>query len=396
MTGAVPDRAAVRVLELVELLLATDDRRPEAALVPGRGAIDRDEPIRRNRLLPTLDDKRRQRLDGDRVPDAAQGLLAEQDRPRRRRLLEPCDHVQRVPCRQPLRRPRHHLAGVERRPQLEPDPVVGLQSFVQRHERLAHVPGRADGPQGVVLVQHRDPEHAHHRVADELLDGPAVTLDDGFRRREVPRHRAAQAFRIELVAERRRPRHVGAENSDRLPRLPHRSVRRERLCARVAEARALRVFVPATCANRHKIQCTAATAEWKDEASTTARSRGGYPWPPHGAVVGRASRGRRGAAGGRGGAARVLRPAARVALEVAPRAHGADRRRRVRPGRRRVVGAARGGADPGRRRRARDGRARAAAGGAAGPDRARRGARGGDRGAARGAAGARRRPASRR
>ena len=52
--------------------------------------------------------------------------------------------------------------------------------------------------------------------------------------------------------------------------------------------------------------------------------------------------------------------------QVAPRAHRAARGRGVRPGRRRVVGAARGGAAPRRRRRARDGRAGPPARGAAG------------------------------
>ena len=57
--------------------------------------------------------------------------------------------------------------------------------------------------------------------------------------------------------------------------------------------------------------------------------------------------------------------AARLALEVAARAHRADRGRRVRPRRTTArLGAARGGADHGRRRRARDRRARAAARGA--------------------------------
>ena len=38
--------------------------------------------------------------------------------------------------------------------------------------------GGADRPQGVVLVDDRDAEDRHDRVADELLDGAAVRLDD--------------------------------------------------------------------------------------------------------------------------------------------------------------------------------------------------------------------------
>ena len=36
---------------------------------------------------------------------------------------------------------------------------------------------RADGTQRIVLVDERDPERGHHRIADELLDRAAVAFE---------------------------------------------------------------------------------------------------------------------------------------------------------------------------------------------------------------------------
>ena len=60
--------------------------------------------------------------------------------------------------------------------------------LVQVGERVAHLDGRANGAERVVLVDGRDPEDGHHRVADVLLDGAAVALDHGAHRVEVAGH----------------------------------------------------------------------------------------------------------------------------------------------------------------------------------------------------------------
>ena len=65
--------------------------------------------------------------------------------------------------------PVDDLAGVDADPQLE------LRDGVAQLERCAR---RA---QRVVLVHLRDPEHRHHRVADELLDARAVAFEDRAR-----------------------------------------------------------------------------------------------------------------------------------------------------------------------------------------------------------------------
>jgi hypothetical protein len=40
-------------------------------------------------------------------------------------------------------------------------------------------------------MQGRNAEHGHHRIADELLDRPAVTLDDPLHDPEVAAHQGA-------------------------------------------------------------------------------------------------------------------------------------------------------------------------------------------------------------
>ena len=57
-------------------------------------------------------------------------------------------------------------------------------------------------------MQHRDAEHGHDRVADELLDGAAVPLQDLPHRGEVARHERPHHLGVEPLAERRRPDHV--------------------------------------------------------------------------------------------------------------------------------------------------------------------------------------------
>ena len=87
-------------------------------------------------------------------------------------------------------------------------------------KRVAHLRSGADRSQGVVLVQDRDSEHGHHRVADELLDRPFVALDDRLHLVEVAAHHPSQRLGVELLAERGRPRDVGEDDGDDLPNVP--------------------------------------------------------------------------------------------------------------------------------------------------------------------------------
>ena len=79
--------------------------------------------------------------------------------------------------------------------------------------------GGADGPQRVVLVEGRQPEHRHHRIADELLDRPAVAVDDGLGEIEVRADQRPQRLRVKPLPEGRRAGHVDEQDRDRPPRV---------------------------------------------------------------------------------------------------------------------------------------------------------------------------------
>ena len=102
-----------------------------------------------------------------------------------RRLLQAGGDVDRVAGREPLLRPRHHLARHHADPTLQP----------QLRERVAHLDRRPHRAQCVVLVHHRHAEDGHHGVADELLDGAAVALDDRLHPLEVAREQRRAAAR---------------------------------------------------------------------------------------------------------------------------------------------------------------------------------------------------------
>jgi len=123
-----------------------------------------------------------------------------------RGLLEPRGHVDLSTADQRLTRarvPRHHLARVDSDPHPEPNPPGPLQICAQRVDLFDQLGGGPDRPHRVVLVERRDPENSHDGVADELLDGPAVTLQDRPRPIEVATQDGPQRFRVELFAERR-------------------------------------------------------------------------------------------------------------------------------------------------------------------------------------------------
>ena len=145
-----------------------------------RGVASADQAVGGHALGLALQLERLDRLGLDRVAHERVGELAEQRLLRRRGLLEPGGDVDRVAGREPLVAgglAGDDLAGVDAGADRHRDAVVALELDVQRVEPGAHVERRADGPQGVVLVRLRHPEHGHDGVADELLDRPAVALD---------------------------------------------------------------------------------------------------------------------------------------------------------------------------------------------------------------------------
>ena len=234
--------ALPRLPEERELALTADEQRLVPAL---RRLAHAQQPVGGNRLGLALQLERLDRLDLGRVADERERRLPDQHLARLRRLLQPRRDVDRIAGRQPLLRPRHHLAGHHADPPLQPE--LG--------QRVAHLDRRPHRAQRVVLVQHRHAEHGHHRVADELLHAAAVPLDDRLHPLEVAREQRTQPLGIERLAERGRAGQVAEQHRHRLALLLRpRGRSGEREATLLAELGALAVLVPTARANQHDRQ----------------------------------------------------------------------------------------------------------------------------------------------
>src|SRR5205085_453482 len=91
-----------------------------------------------------------------------------------------------------------------------------LELVVQAHEPKPHLVGGSCSAQRIVLVRDRNTEHRHHRIADELLDGPSMPFDRRTHLVEVPKHQLAHHLGIDTLAHRRRPRHVTEQHARQL------------------------------------------------------------------------------------------------------------------------------------------------------------------------------------
>ena len=135
----------------------------------------------------------------DHVPGRAIGRLADEHAVHRRGSLESrrgVDHVaggHPLPLGGPGTEQDERLAGVHRDAHLQ---VVLLARPVPDGE------GGSDRPQRVVVMRERSPEERHHRVADELLDGPAALLELAAQPLPVRREHGANLLRIELLGTR--------------------------------------------------------------------------------------------------------------------------------------------------------------------------------------------------
>jgi hypothetical protein len=86
-------------------------------------------------------------------------------------------------------------------------------------DRVPYLGRRPQGTQGVVLVDTRDPEHGHHCVTHELLDGSAMTFEDRAQFRVEPVHKFAEHLGIHVVAQRRGSDQVAEKDGDGLANL---------------------------------------------------------------------------------------------------------------------------------------------------------------------------------
>ena len=202
-----------------ELTLTADEPRFGAALwcLPHT-----EEPVGGNRPGLAFQLKRLQTFDLDRVADESERRCSNQHLARRRGLLQPRGHVDRVTGRETFLGPGYDLAAGQPDPGLEAEP----------RQRVSHFCRSPNGAQRVVLVEHWYPEHGHHRIADELLHRPAVALDDRLHPLEVTRQQPTKRLGIERLPKRSRAGHVTEQDRDRLAELP-RLYRLDPLCAAV-------------------------------------------------------------------------------------------------------------------------------------------------------------------
>ncbi len=164
---------------------------------------------------------------------------------------------------------------------LEPA-VAQLLDRVEDPERGAH------GTFGVVLVRNRRPEHGHHGVADELLDGASEALQIGLDPFVVCAQHGADVLRVGSVGPAREADEVDEEHGDDLPLLPDGSRSLERASTGKAEPRMSGVLLAAGGAGGH--HCGSSQRVPYASTRPAARAR---PRPPPTGAGGRYGRARR-------------------------------------------------------------------------------------------------------
>ena len=198
--------------------------------------------------------ERRERLGAHRVDDEPLRLCSDQDLAGAGRLLEPRRDVDGIAGRELLCGARvagDDFAGVHARARLDVDVVLAPELVVQSRERLAHLDSGAHRPQCIVLVQRRQPEDGHDRVADELLDGAPMAFEHLLHGVEVPRHDAPERLGVEPFAEARRADKICEDDGDRLADLGRVIGGTERGATRAAEPGVQRVVLAAVGAGLH-------------------------------------------------------------------------------------------------------------------------------------------------
>jgi hypothetical protein len=101
------------------------------------------------------------------------------------------------------------------------DASLAEKLLVHLLEPRAHLRGRYDRTQSIVLVGRGDAESCYDRIADELLDGAAMALEDGAHFDEVALHDATESFGVEALAKLGRARDIGENDRDELAHLAH-------------------------------------------------------------------------------------------------------------------------------------------------------------------------------
>ena len=210
-TGARSDDVGEVRTEPFTLASAADHGTLELPRDPRGRQVEPAEPVGNDRLGLSLD-RELDALGGDGVANQPQRGVPQEDFPRAGRLLEPRRDVDRVTRDERVALPRHDRARVDADPRLETQAV----------HHLAQLDRRSRCAQRIVLRRDRDPEHRHDRVADELLDGAAVPLQDHARGLVVPVHQHPQRLGIRPLPDRGRPGQIAEQDGHDLPHLAPR------------------------------------------------------------------------------------------------------------------------------------------------------------------------------
>jgi hypothetical protein len=106
--------------------------------------------------------------------------------------------------------------------------------------------GCSNPAEGIILVHERHAEHRHHRVSDELLDGPPVPVDASASRVIEARENVPHGFGIESFADRRRAANIREEDRHYLSRLMEAFALLERRSTTEAESGPRGIAFPAS------------------------------------------------------------------------------------------------------------------------------------------------------
>ena len=151
--------------------------------------------------------------------------LADDDRARVGRGLELRRDSHSLPRDEALarvRRRRHDLPGLHPDAELEPDPVLLHEPFVERRDADADVERGTCGSQRIVLVRDGNAEGGHDGVARVLLHRPAVSRERRGNGLEVALEDTSERLGIERPRERHRLDDVDEEDRDEPPELHRR------------------------------------------------------------------------------------------------------------------------------------------------------------------------------
>ena len=155
-------------------------------------------------------------------------------------LLQPRRRVDGIAYDEALAGARQNVEAHERRSRVDADArlhvAVGRQTR-ERRQPVEQAQTRPHGAFGVVLVQLGHPEHAGHRVPDELLDAPAKGLDGAAGEPTVLLQEVVDVLRVELLGEAREADQVGEQHGDDAPLRGPRTAHTQRSPARQAEPR---------------------------------------------------------------------------------------------------------------------------------------------------------------